>query len=87
MCEHIEYETARLGAQHIGFGFDLCDSYDEARAGLQGKEPPVQKNDCLPDHARIPMVTAALLQRGMSEEDMVFIMGKSWILYLMEILP
>ena len=87
MCEHIEYETARLGAQHVGFGFDLCDSYDEARAGLQGEEPPVQKNDCLPDHARIPMVTAALLQRGMSEEDMVFIMGKSWILYLLEVLP
>ena len=87
MCEHIEYERARLGKEHVGFGFDLCDSYDGARARLQGEEPPVQKNDCLPDHARIPMVTAALLQRGMAEEDMIFIMGKSWISYLLEVLP
>ena len=63
------------------------DSYDEARAGLQGKEAPVQKDDCLSDHAQIPMVTAALLQRGMAEEEMIFIMGKSWILYLLEVLP
>ena len=87
MCEHIEYETAEIGREHVGFGFDLCDSYDEARAGLQGKEAPVQKDDCLSDHAQIPMVTAALLQRGMAEEEMIFIMGKSWILYLLEVLP
>ena len=87
MCEHMEYETARLGADHVGFGFDLCDSYDEARARLLGKEPPVQKDDCLPDHARIPMVTAALLQRGMAEEDVIFLMGKSWISYLQKVLP
>lgn len=87
MCEHIEYETAGIGREHVGFGFDLCDSYDEARAGLQGKEPLVQKDDCLSDHAQIPMVTAALLQRGMAEEDVIFIMGKSWILYLQEVLP
>ena len=87
MCKHIEYETAGIGREHVGFGFDLCDSYDEARAGLQGKELPVQKDDCLPDHAQIPLVTAALLQRGMVEEDVIFIMGKSWILYLLEVLP
>lgn len=87
MCEHIEYEAARLGADHVGFGFDLCDSYDEARARLQGKEPPVQKDDCLPDHTQIPLVTAALLQRGMTEEDVIFIIGKSWISYLQEVLP
>lgn len=86
MCEHIEYEAARLGADHVGFGFDLCDSYDEARARLQGKEPPVQKDDCLSDHTQIPLVTAALLQRGMAEEDVIFIMGKSWISYLQEVL-
>ncbi len=87
MCEHIEYETARLGADHVGFGFDLCDPYDEARARLQGEESPVQKDDCLMNHAQIPLVTAALLQRGMTEEDVIFLMGKSWISYLQEVLP
>lgn len=87
MCEHIEYEIARMGSAHVGFGFDLCDSYDEARAKLQAGNSSLQKDDCLPDHAHIPMVTAALLQRGMKEQDVIQIMGKSWILYLKEVLP
>ena len=28
LCKHAAYEADILGAEHVGFGFDLCDSYD-----------------------------------------------------------
>ena len=66
LCRHIEHEVTVMGAEHVGYGFDLCDSYDEAGAALRG-ESRVCRNDCLLNHGQIPLVTAALLQRGMDE--------------------
>ncbi len=41
LCKHAKYETDILGAEHVGFGFDLCDSYDRGvyiRELLKGKK-------------------------------------------------
>lgn len=89
LCRHAEYEAEKIGASHIGFGFDLCDSYDEAYHALQKspseKEP--DKGDCLLHHGQIPLLTAALLQRGMEEEKLTGIMGKNFIRYFETVLP
>lgn len=146
LCRHVEHEVSLIGAEHVGFGFDLCDSYDEARAALneierQTKEDQIreasgvqgtsgvrtvakakeqvlhelvsngmisgeicsnravaaavaftgssirERDDCLMSHAQIPLVTAALLQRGMKEADVVKVMGGSWLTYLKKVLP
>lgn len=86
LCRHIEYETAKLGAEHVGFGFDLCDSYDQADSVLKGTTH-IKRNDCLLNHSQIPLVTAALLQRGMEEESVKKIMGGSFLRYFESILP
>lgn len=86
LCRHIEYETAKLGAEHVGYGFDLCDSYDQADAVLMGLEH-VKRNDCLLNHGQAPLVSAALLQRGMDEESLKKIMGGNFIRYFQGILP
>lgn len=92
LCRHVEHEVALIGAEHVGFGFDLCDPYDEARAALneierQTKEVIIrERDDCLMSHAQIPLVTAALLQRGMKEADVVKLMGGSWLAYLKKVL-
>lgn len=86
LCRHIEYETERVGTEHVGYGFDLCDSYDQARAVLRG-EPHVSRNDCLSDHGQIPLVSAALLQRGMGEEAVKKIMGGNFLSYFRRALP
>lgn len=86
LCRHIEYETAKLGAEHVGYGFDLCDSYDQADAALMGLEH-VKRNDCLLNHGQAPLVSAALLQRGMDEESLKKIMGGNFIRYFQGILP
>lgn len=86
LCRHIEYEVEKIGAEHVGFGFDLCDSYDRARAALKGEVCP-DRDDCLLDHGQVPLVTAALLQRGMDEKDVKNIIGGNFIRYFREMLP
>ena len=80
LCRHIEYEVEIMGAEHVGYGFDLCDSYDEARAALRG-EKCERNGDCLLDHGQIPLVTAALWQRGMDEESLKKIIGGNFLEY------
>lgn len=102
LCRHVEHEVSLIGAEHVGFGFDLCDSYDEVRAALNEIERQTreaiaagastgssirERDDCLISHAQIPLVTAALLQRGMKEADAVKVMGGSWLAYLKKVLP
>ncbi len=86
LCRHIEYETAKMGACHVGYGFDLCDSYDRARAALEGK-CDTGRDDCLLDHGQVPMLSAALLQRGMDREDVKRIAGGNFMEYFRGILP
>lgn len=86
LCRHIEYEVEKAGAEHVGYGFDLCDSYDCARAALRG-ECYTDRDDCLLNHGQIPLVGAALLQRGMRAEDVKRIIGENFVNYFRQILP
>lgn len=86
LCRHIEYEIKLAGNGHVGYGFDLCDSYGRARAALKG-EQYTDRDDCLLDHSQVPLVSAALLQRGMAQEEVKEIMGGSFIRYFKDILP
>lgn len=83
LCSHVEYEASVIGIDRIGFGFDFCDSYGRAEPRLPGTLHP---DDCLGDHSHIAELTAALLQRGMSEEDAVKLMGGNWIRYFEKML-
>ena len=85
LCRHIEYEVEKIGADHVGFGFDLCDSYDRARAALKS-ETCTWQDDCLLNHSQVPLVTAALLQRGMQEEKVCRIIGQNFWDYFLGIL-
>lgn len=86
LCRHIEYEVEKAGPEHVGYGFDLCDSYDRARAALKG-ECLKDRDDCLLNHGQVPLVSAALLQRGMDDECVKGIIGSNFMNYFMEILP
>lgn len=84
LCRHIEYIAEHIGAEHIGFGFDLCDSYDEAK---QGQLSYQEKLDCLGSHEQIPVLTAALLERGMDEKKVKKILGSNFYEYFLKMLP
>lgn len=86
LCRHVEYEAEKIGAGHVGYGFDLCDSYERGKAALEGRLS-TSRDDCLTDHGQIPFLTAALLQRGMGEEDARRIIGGNFLDYLGKLLP
>lgn len=84
LCRHIEYEVETIGAEHVGYGFDFCDSYDRAWAELKG-ENFTGPDDCLLHHGQIPLLTAALLQRGMGEQELKSIIGGNFVEYLQKV--
>ncbi|MGN0513625.1 MAG: dipeptidase [Lachnospiraceae bacterium] len=84
MCEHIEHMVKIMGYEHVGYGFDFCDSYDNAKYLRNGTDSP---DDCLGNHSGIPLLTATLLLRGMDSNKAIGIMGGNFINYLKRNLP
>ena len=79
-------ELEIMGEEHIGYGFDLCDSYTTASCRQQGKQSS-EAEDCLKDHGDAVLLTAALLQQGISQETVRKIMGENFLNYFLKILP
>ncbi len=85
LCRHVEYEASVIGIDQVGLGLDFCDSYTEAEPKYPGGEN-WKRHDCLGDHRRLPELTAALLKRGMTAEDVKKVIGGNWIRYFREVL-
>lgn len=77
MCRHIEYAVNLLGSNHVGLGFDLCDSYTRGKY----KKDDIEPEDCLENHKKALLLTARLLERGMSEQTVLRILGLNWLEY------
>ena len=86
LCRHVQKELEIMGEEHIGYGFDLCDSYTTASCRQQGKQSS-EAEDCLKDHGDAVLLTAALLQQGISQETVRKIMGENFLNYFLKILP
>lgn len=85
LCRQVEYEVGKIGSKHVGFGFDLCDSYYRALPSFPVKN--YVEEDCLTSHAQMIELTALLLQRGMSKEDVINVIGGNFYRYFMSVLP
>ena len=64
--------------------FDFCDSYTAAERMAEGQP---HYADCLLNHGNVPLLTAALLQRGMDEETVRKIVGENFVQYFRKMLP
>lgn len=84
LCRHVEYEAALISPEHVGYGFDFCDSLSAAQSGL---EISAEQGDALKDHRQIILLTAALLQRGMPETYVQKIIGANFLEYFRKMLP
>ena len=80
MCDHIHYIIRLVGENHIGFGLDLCDSYEQA---LPRKNFKVEPMDCLKNHAELILISAQLLREGCSEETVKKVIGGNFVEFLM----
>ena len=77
---HVLYEAGKIGSAHVGYGFDLCESYRHARH----PEDTGESDDCIENHSEIIKVTATLLQKGMPETDVVRIIGENFAHYFLK---
>lgn len=83
LCDHIEYIVRLVGAEHVGYGFDLCNGYYESE--LKFKFLPYN-SDGLKSHAEALLLTEELLKRGISSEDVKLIIGGNFLRVFNEIL-
>ena len=84
LCMHVEHMVEVMGPEHVGYGFDFCDSYTAAERMAEGQS---HYADCLLNHGNVPLLTAALLQRGMDEEAVRKIVGENFVQYFRKMLP
>lgn len=76
LADHIEYMVKLVGASHVGYGFDLCNSYYESE--MKFKFEP-HNNDSLSSHADVLLLTEEILKRGISEDDAKLIIGGNFL--------
>ena len=84
LCRHVEHIASLAGTDRVGFGFDFCDSLYDAEPKYGSRK---YYFDCLENHSHVPELTAALLQRGMDEEDAKKVIGGNWVEYFRKMLP
>lgn len=78
LCRHAEHLAAVAGAEHIGYGFDLCNGLSAATPRLSFE---TEEDDLLKNHGEMELLTAALLSRGMKEEEAAGIIGGNFLRY------
>ncbi len=83
LCAHIEYLVEQAGADHIGYGFDLCNGLNYAR---NPDAKPEELGDLLDNHSDMLKLTAKLLERGMSEEAVIRIIGTNFLEFYKNVL-
>jgi membrane dipeptidase len=83
--DHVIYTVELVGAQHVGMGLDYVEDEDEV-AGLTSRNPAfwpksegyVGDIGCMGLDV-LPRATELLLERGLSEEDVIGILGGNFL--------
>lgn len=83
LADHIEYMVDLVGPRHVGYGFDLCNSYYDSE--LKFKFEP-HNSDSLNSHKDAVLLTEELLKRGMSTEDAKLVIGGNFLRIFNDIL-
>lgn len=80
--DHVDHIINIAGVEHVGIGFDLCDSFDNY---LQ-LEDAFPTSDVIRTHAGLAEFTAGLLERGYPEDTILKILGGNFMRVFAEIL-
>jgi membrane dipeptidase len=73
LLEHVDHIVRVAGIDHVGLGSDF-DGF--------GGPPPIG----LEDVSCLPNVTAALLERGYTPDDVIKILGDNWLRVLRQVI-
>lgn len=80
--DHLDHVVEVAGIDHVGIGFDLCDSFKDY---LQ-IEQELPSKDIIKTHANLDEFTAELIRRNYSETDILKILGGNFLRVYQEII-
>jgi membrane dipeptidase len=75
LVDHLDHVVQVAGIDHVGIGFDLCDSFKDY---LQIEEELPSK-DIIENHTKLDGFTAELIRRKYSEADILKILGGNFL--------
>ena len=75
LVDHLDHVVEVAGIDHVGIGFDLCDSFKDY---LQ-IEDELPSKDIIKTHAGLDEFTAELIRRKYSEPDILKILGGNFL--------
>ncbi len=80
MADHVEHIATIAGIEHVGIGFDICNSFNDY---LQIEES-FSAYDVIKDHAHLYEFTGALIKKGFSDDDIISVLGKNFLRFFSE---
>lgn len=80
--DHVDHIINLVGDQHVGLGFDLCDSH----ADYMKMAPALESKDVVDTHAGLGQFTQELIIRGYSDDVIIAILGGNFMRVFVEIL-
>lgn len=69
LADHVDHIKNLVGIEHVGFGFDFCDMF-RTNSGSTSY-------DCISGYSHVSDLTAELLTRGYSEDEIAMVMGEN----------
>ncbi len=80
--DHVDHIVRIGGVEHVGLGFDLCDSF----INFLQIERPLETYDVIKSHAGLGEFTACLITRGYTEDEIIGILGGNFMRVFGEII-
>jgi membrane dipeptidase len=80
--DHVDHIAEIGGVEHVGLGFDLCDSF----INFLQVEKPLETYDVIKTHAGLGEFTAGLITRGYTEDEIIAILGGNFMRVFSDIL-
>lgn len=80
--DHVDHIVNTVGINHVGLGFDLCDSFQ----GFLKFTESIETKDVIKTHAGLGEFTAELITRGYTDGDIIAILGGNFMRVYAEIL-
>lgn len=73
--DHVDHIVNLVGIDHVGIGFDLCDSF----VNHLTIDESIETTDVIRSHAGLDNFTEELIKRGYSDQDMIKILGGNFL--------
>ncbi len=82
LVDHIDHIVKLASIDHVGIGFDICNSFNN----WVNFEQSLPAKDIIKDHSKLFELTTELVVRGYSDKDILAILGANFLRVFEEIL-